>query len=599
MENKNFNTKQEKGEFPFEKNAHYQKKQDENRVIFKKHQDNFIPKNFKNEFLFLPLGGSNEIGMNFNLYHQDGKWLIIDCGIGFADEELPGIDITTPKIDFLLNSKPDICGMIITHIHEDHIGAVGYLWEFIKCPIYVSKIGKEFLIHKLKERGVNIDDVEVHEFEENMNVDINIGPFVVEMIGITHSVPEMAAVKIRTPHGHIFHTGDWKLDKDPVIGNVSNLKRIKEIGSEGVYAMICDSTNVFSEGWSGSEGDLEKSLYKIVKEQKNRVLITTFASNIARLETIARVAKKSGRHIVIAGFSLTRIVKIAHKCGYLLDHDFLEPREARGFNKDKLLILCTGCQGEHNAALTKIATGQHPNIDLEEDDTVIFSSKIIPGNDKKIYSVFNKLILNNINIITEKGHAVHVSGHPNREELKKMYSIVKPRFSVPVHGEQYHIYEHAEFAKSLGVSDAYRVKNGDVLAFRKDGIEKVGVVPSGKMCVDGLLLRDSESKVLQDRVLLANSGIVTVIIVINSSGNLVFSPSIDTTGFLDDFEDADIYKDFENIIRKEIQISLESFEKKDKSTEHDFTDRIERIIANVAYRLTTKNPVIKVTFKVI
>jgi ribonuclease J len=560
---------------------------------------NFSIKQHKDDFLFLPLGGSNEIGMNFNLYHKDGKWLIIDCGIGFADEELPGIDITTPKIDFIFKHKPDICGMIITHIHEDHIGAVGYLWDFLKCPVYVSRIGKEFLINKLKERGVKIEDVEIHEFEENANKEINIGPFSVEMIGITHSVPEMAAIKIRTPHGHIFHTGDWKLDKDPVVGSTSNLKRIKEVGAEGVYAMICDSTNVFSEGWSGSEGDLHKSLTKIIKDQKGRVLISTFASNIARLQTIASVAKKLGRHVVISGFSLARITDIAKRCGYLQEFTFLDAREARGFNKDKLLILCTGCQGEHNASLTKIASGVHPYIELEEDDTVIFSSKIIPGNDKRIYSVFNKLILKNVNIITERGNAVHVSGHPNKEELRKMYSLVKPRFAIPVHGEQYHIFEHAELAKSVGVEGSFRVKNGDVLAFRKNGIEKVATVPAGKMCVDGLLLRDSESKVLKERVILTNSGIVFTTIVVNSSGNLVFAPSIETIGFLDEFEDKEIYTEFEDRVRKEIKNTLDNFERKDKSTEADVIYRITKGITNIAHKMTSKEPFVKINFKII
>jgi ribonuclease J len=560
---------------------------------------NFSIKQHRDDFLFLPLGGSNEIGMNFNLYHKDGKWLIIDCGIGFADEDIPGIDITTPKIDFIFKHKPDICGLIITHIHEDHIGGVGYLWEFLRCPIYVSRIGREFLLHKLRERGINPEDVKIHEFEESANKEINIGPFTVEMIGITHSVPEMAAVKIRTPFGHIFHTGDWKLDKNPVVGAESNLRRIKEIGAEGVYAMVCDSTNVFSEGWSGSEGDLNKSLTKIIKEQKGRVLITTFASNIARLETIASVAKKLGRHVVISGFSLARIVDISKRCGYLQEYDFLDAREARGFNKDKLLILCTGCQGEHNAALTKIASGNHNYIELEEDDTVIFSSKIIPGNDKRIYSVFNKLILKNINIITERGNEVHVSGHPNRDELRKMYSLVKPRFSVPTHGEQYHIFEHASFAKELGVEESYRIKNGDVMAFRKNGIEKVGVVSHGKMCVDGLLLRDSESVVLKDRVLLANGGAIFVNIVVNSAGNLVFAPEIETPGFLDEFEDKEIHKDFEIMVRKDIKAILEGFERKEKGVDADVKYKISRAVGSIAHKLTTKEPLIKVQFKII
>jgi ribonuclease J len=560
---------------------------------------NFSIKQHREDFLFLPLGGSNEIGMNFNLYHKDGKWLVIDCGIGFADENIPGIDITTPKIDFLVKHKPDICGLIITHIHEDHIGGVGYLWEFLRCPIYVSKIGKEFVSHKLRERGINPEELKIYEFEENANKEINIGPFSVEMIGITHSVPEMSAVKIRTPFGHVFHTGDWKLDKNPVVGPESNLKRIKEIGNEGVYAMVCDSTNIFSEGWSGSEGDLQKSLTKLIKDQKGRVLITTFASNIARLETIASVAKKLGRNIVISGFSLSRIVDISKRCGYLQEYDFLDAREARGFNKDKLLILCTGCQGETNASLTKIANGTHNYIELEEDDTVIFSSKIIPGNDKRIYSVFNKLILKNVNIITERGNEVHVSGHPNREELKKMYSLVKPRFAVPTHGEQYHIFEHANFAKELGVEQSYRIKNGDVMAFRKEGIVKVGAVENGKMCVDGLLLRDSESAVLKERVILANSGIVIATIIINSAGNLVFAPTFETPGFLEEDEDKEIFNEFLTLARKDIKAILEGFEKKDKATEADARHKITKAISSIALKLQGKEPFVSVHFRII
>lgn len=556
----------------------------------------FNIKNFKEDFLFLPLGGSNEIGMNFNFYHKDGKWLIIDCGIGFADEELPGIDIITPKIDFLTKYRPEICGIIITHIHEDHIGGIGYLWDFIRCPIYVSRIGKEFLLHKLRERGIKMEDVKIHEFEENMNKNVQIGPFTVEMIGLTHSVPEMAAVKIQTPYGHVFHTGDWKLDKQPVVGNTSNLKRIKEIGAEGVYTMVCDSTNVFSEGWSGSEGDLQKSLYKIVKDQPGRIVITTFASNIARLETIAAVAKKAGRHVVIVGFSLSRIIPIAHKCGYLEGYEFYEQRDAKGFNKDKILILCTGCQGEHNAALTRIANGVHPYIELEENDTVIFSSKIIPGNDKKIYSVFNKLILKNVNIITERGNEVHVSGHPNRDELKKMYSLVRPRFAVPVHGEQYHIYEHARFAKEHGgVENSYRVKNGDIMAFRKNGIEKIGVAPHGKMCVDGLLLRDSDSIVLKEREILLNSGFVYVSIILNAEWNFVSYPIVDTPGFLNEVEDREIYQEFIESINSLISRIILRF----KGQSSDTINAIKKEIIDIARKITSKEPYIRINFQII
>ena len=554
----------------------------------------------KNSFAFLPLGGANEIGMNLNMYHHEGKWIIIDCGVGFADEEIPGVTLLTPKIDFIIQNKDKICGLVITHIHEDHIGAIAYLWNYIKCPVYCTPLARSFLEFKLKDRGYNPDrDVKITELTSSNRI-FHVGPFQLEALGITHSVPEMLGLKIETPFGPIFHTGDWKFDDKPVVGQATNYKTLKEFGKNGIYAIVCDSTNVFNAGSSGSEGDLEKNLINIVKKQENRVVITTFASNLARLHTIAAVAAKTKRKLVVAGFSLWRIISIARKNGYLLDdiHDFYEAEDANSLDRKDVIILCTGCQGEPTSALSKMAVGEH-KVRIQSGDTVIFSSKIIPGNDKKIFGIFNKLTDKDINIITERAHHVHVSGHPNRDELKKMYSLLNPRFSIPVHGEQYHIAEHAELARSFGVEEAYRVKNGDVLEFFSDGIKKVGTVTHGRMCIDGTILRDSTSLVIEQRRKISDSGAVFVNVILSSNENFVFAPVFEMPGFLDQNEDLDLYKQLETLARAEIADIIENYNQSVKSKEAEVKYKIENRLSKIFMKYTGKSPLIKAFVKII
>jgi len=366
----------------------------------------------KDHLIFLPLGGSNEIGMNVNLYHYKGKWLMIDLGAGFADDSYPGIQMLAPDLTFLFENKENFLGIVLTHAHEDHIGSVTYLWDKLRCPIYATPFTAGMARSKLSERNL-LKEAEINEVQPGSS--FAIGPFSLQMIQITHSIPEMNAVVLRTDYGNILHTGDWKFDPDPVIEPLSNESALKSLGDEGVLAMVCDSTNVFNDRHSGSEGELKDSISKIVSGCSELVIVTTFASNVARIKTIARAAKENGRRVVLAGWSLRRITGIARETGYMDDiDDFLEEIEIRKHPRKKLLVICTGCQGEPNAAMNRIAQGNHPNIKLTAKDTVIFSSKIIPGNEKKLFKLFNTFVRLGCEVLTEKDHFVHVSGHPSR-----------------------------------------------------------------------------------------------------------------------------------------------------------------------------------------
>ncbi|MBN9543630.1 MAG: ribonuclease J, partial [Alphaproteobacteria bacterium] len=359
----------------------------------------------KDKLFFVPLGGSGEIGMNLNLYHLDGKWLMVDLGAGFADDYLPGVDIIVPDIEFIEEQKENLIGLVLTHAHEDHVGAVIYLWEHLRMPIYATPFTAAFLKAKFAEKFGTSKHVKIKEVP--MNRRFKVSNFDIEYVTLNHSAPEMQALFIRTPEGNIFHTGDWKFDHDPVVGNPNDEALLAKLGEEGVDVVIGDSTNVFNKGFSGSEGDLKKSLEKLVMECKGLVAVTTFASNLARIETVIAAARMSGRIIVVSGRSFWRIIRAAQDSGYLEDlPDLVDERSMSNYPRHQLLLLCTGCQGEPLAATTKIATQNHPNIRLIPGDTVIFSSKIIPGNDKAIFRLFNMFVKLGIEVLTERDHFV-------------------------------------------------------------------------------------------------------------------------------------------------------------------------------------------------
>jgi ribonuclease J len=546
-----------------------------------------------NEICFLPLGGANEIGMNLNLYYYKGEWLMIDCGVGFADDTVyPGITLLLPKIDFLIKNNIKITAMIITHIHEDHIGGVVHLWNKLNCPVWATPIASSFLIEKFSDAPYK-ERPKINVVADSFPFDI--GPFKLEFLGLTHSVPEMKAVILHTHLGPIVHTGDWKFDDKPVVGDTSDYKRLKELGKSGVYAVVCDSTNVFSEGWSGSEGELEDSIYKVIKNHKERVLISTFASNIARLQTISNLAKRTGRKLIVAGRSIVRMVDVARKNGYLFDTvDFYDQREAISTPRDKTLILCTGCQGEENAALTKIANREHAHVNLDTGDLVVFSSKIIPGNEKSIHHTFNQLANMDVDIVTEKMAKVHVSGHPYRGELKKMYAFLKPKIAIPVHGESAHLREHCKFAmEECGVEQGVRVKNGAFIVFQPEKAFRLGDVESGYLAIDGKLYRDGDSPIFTERRSMGNCGQVTYLVAINAQGRLVFQPELYTEGFLNKHTDKQLLKDMTTKIYNEtVNILNNSSATKDKIAEI-----LTKTIIKYCIDLTDKRPFVNVIFK--
>jgi ribonuclease J len=492
-------------------------------------------KAYHDQLLFVPLGGTNEIGMNLNLYHYQGKWIMIDMGIGFADDYLPGVDVILPDIEFLADIRENLLALVLTHAHEDHLGAVPYLWDELHCPVYATPFTASVLKGKLAGEGVRLKQP-INEVELGSQLDL--GPFSLDFIALTHSIPEMQAIAIRTDKGVVMHTGDWKLDASPQVGPVSDEDALRRYGDEGVLAMVCDSTNVFVEGESGSEEGVRAALHKVIAGCSQRVVVTTFASNIARVESIIKAGVAAGRKIVLAGRSLRRVIDAAQESGYLKDvPDFVSDKEAAGLSPQKLLILCTGCQGESRAALSRMVQGSHPCLRLATGDTVIFSSRVIPGNETRVRWLYNQMVLQGIQIITDKVADIHVSGHPARDELKRMYDLVRPRIAVPTHGEAGHIREHAAFATSMGVKQVVRARNGSVVVLDAEDAGVVDTVHSGYLAVDGTSIISVNSHVIRARRKLREDGNLTVSLVMDKEGGLLTRPQISAPGCLDAEED--------------------------------------------------------------
>lgn len=502
--------------------------------------------------IMVPLGGCGEIGMNLTMYGVNGKWLMVDCGMTFADDNLPGIDIVVPDPTYAEAEAEDIVGLVITHGHEDHLGAVHHLWRRFRCPVYATPFAAELLMGKFKEAGIEDEvDLRIVTGEEPLELD----PFRVTMIGLTHSTLEMMALAIETPHGTLLHTGDWKFDATPMLGPASDEVALRAWAAKGIRALVCDSTNVFSPGVSGSEGDVRAELTEVVKARKGgRVIVTTFASNVARLESVAHAARESGRHFALVGRSLWKFYEAARKVGYLADIDEpLNDKEAAAMPRDKVLLLCTGCQGESRGAMARIANDDHPQISLTKGDTVVFSSKIIPGNDRTLYRLHNQLALNEIEVVTEKDRGVHVSGHPSRDELRRMYDIVQPEMVIPVHGEARHLIEQARFStKECGVPEAHVILNGDMLQIGPGTPEKVGEVPVGRLAVDASGLVLTAAAMLQDRRRLSANGAAMIVLVVDEDSELIEDPRISLIGIAEGKEHGDLIADAERAIEREL-----------------------------------------------
>ena len=477
----------------------------------------------KNELIFCPLGGSGQIGGNMNLYaygnEENQKWIIVDTGVSFADDSIPGVDLIYPDPAFIIDKKNDLLGIVLTHAHEDHIGAISHIWPDLKCNIYATPFTSVLIQEKFKEKKIDISN---YLKIVKLNGKIELGPFNIEFVSLTHSILEPNGLSIKTPAGMVLHTGDWKIDPNPLIGDKINEKKLKEIGNNKVLAMICDSTNIFSPGRAGSESDVRESLLKIMSLKSKRIIVTSFASNVARMETIFYCAEKINRQVCLVGRSMNRIFKAAKQCGYLQNiQNPIDPRESKNFPREKLVFLCTGSQGEPMGAMKRIVKGIHPDVFIEKGDTVIFSSKIIPGNEKKLYSLHNDLVRQEIELVTEESDFVHVSGHPNRDDLKDMYNWVKPESIIPVHGEHRHMNEHIRFAKEMQIPHALRIEDGDVVRiYPGQNPEVIDKAPSGKMYLDGNIAVGENSQSIKERRNLSLNGYLEITLILNNSGKL-------------------------------------------------------------------------------
>ena len=485
------------------------------------------------ELVFAPLGGVGEIGMNLSIYglgnrHQRA-WLAVDLGVSFGDEEhLPGIDLIMPDIAFLEKERKNLMGLVLTHAHEDHFGAIIDLWPKLKCPIYATKFSAALFEAKCAAER-NAPEIPVTVVPSGGRVDV--GPFNVEFIPVAHSIPEAHALAIHTDAGIVLHTGDWKIDPTPTLGPPTDEKRLRELGEQGVLALIGDSTNAVRDGRSPSEADVARTIIELVKTAKGRVAVTTFASNVARIKAVADAAKAADREVVVVGRAMERVVQVARETGYLENvQNFRSPEVYGHLPQDKVLALCTGSQGEPRAALARIANDDHPEITLNRGDSVIFSSRTIPGNEKAVSSIVNNLVLQGVEIITDRDALVHVSGHPRREELRDLISWVKPQLLIPVHGEALHLHEHAKLARAAGVPRVLVCRNGDLVKLGPGDPGIVGEVPSGRLYKDGTILEDSKSRAVVERRRMAFSGCAFVAIAMTGQGELADEPEVDLVG---------------------------------------------------------------------
>ena len=542
----------------------------------------------KEELLFCPLGGSGEIGMNMNLFAygkpNKQKWIMVDIGVTFADDSIPGIDLIYPDPGFIIDKKDDLLGIILTHAHEDHIGAIAHIWPQIKCDIYSTPFTAVLIREKFKEKKIDIGkSLKIVD----LNGTVDLSPFKIEFITLTHSILEPNGLRIETPAGSILHTGDWKCDPNPLIGDKIDSKRLKEIGDKGVLAMICDSTNVFSVGRSGSELDVRKSLLKIMSRLNNRIIVTSFASNVARMESIFYCAEKTDRHIALVGRSMHRIFKAAKQCGYLKDIiDPIDSRDAKKIPRKKIVYLCTGSQGEPMGAMMRISNNIHPDVFIEKGDSVIFSSKIIPGNEKKLYKLHNQLVREGIEVISEENDFVHVSGHPNREDLKDMYNWVKPKSIIPVHGEHRHMIEHINFAKEMQVPYPVQVENGDIVKLYPGKKPEIyDKAPSGKLYLDGNESVDEDSQSIKDRKNLSANGYLEVTIMITPKGNIHNNPILSFRGLPVYEKDEFVYG-----LEEEIEKTTKSFRIGNKQQENNLIDALKIACRKFSKEKTGKKP---------
>jgi ribonuclease J len=502
------------------------------------------------ELIFLPLGGTGEIGMNLNIYGFGGKWLIVDCGVSFGDDTTPGVDVFMPDPAFIAERRKDLLGIVLTHAHEDHLGAVEYLWSRLRCPVYATPFAAALL--KAKLRGTDIeDDIELREVP--LGGSLTVGPFTVELVTLTHSIPEPNSLAIHTPLGTVLHTGDWKFDPEPMIGEVADTAKLEQLGDRGVLAMIGDSTNIFTPGPAKSEASVRKSLTELLGQFQGRIAVACFASNVARLESIAVAAATHGRRVALVGRSLWRIDQAARDTGYLTDlPPFLSEHDAAYLPEREVVLVCTGSQGEPRAALARIAANSHPHVRLGKGDVVIFSSRIIPGNERAIYRLQNQLVGLGVEVVTAKDHFVHVSGHPGREDVEQMYRLLRPQIAVPVHGEARHLQEHMRLAAACGVAHPVQIRDGEMIRLAPGLPEVVDIVPIGRLAVDGSRLVPMDSVIMRSRHRMVYNGSAVVTLVLDRTGKMLGEPQITAMGLLDAEHEAEEHEAVVDAVRDAI-----------------------------------------------
>jgi ribonuclease J len=537
------------------------------------------------ELMFIPIGGCSVIGMNLYAYIWNDQWILVDMGMGF-DNTL-GRELLVPSPDLLVKNKSKIKALFVTHSHEDHIGAIPYLWSKIECPIYGRPFAIEMIRDRLSQFGM---EANVPLIKASLKSGVSVGDFKVEFIPVAHSTPESSALAIKTPEGVVIHTGDWRLDDDPVLGAKTDEEKLKAYGDSGVLALICDSTNVFRDERFGSERKVRTNIVKIVKDHpKNRILITCFASNLARLETCYVAAKESGRQLAVAGRSLKRIERIAKMSGYLSNIPaFLDDKKAASLDPSKVLLVCTGSQGERSSALNQMANNAHKAIKLCSDDIVIFSSRVIPGNEKAVFNMQNLLTENGVKVIADMDSNIHASGHPSKEELHHLYSITKPHFLVPIHGETMQLYRHAEIAKEYGIKNVIVPRDGSVLKLSKDDPKIIDTVETGMLAVDGNKLIPLDGVVYKQRLSLSSNGVVSACI---GQGKVIIKLLDFSCYGLFENSEYDDEEDVKKDIASEIKLSLESVSQK-KPQLKELKLSVEKIIRRALFDAIGKKPVI-------
>jgi ribonuclease J len=538
-----------------------------------------------NELLFLALGGSGEIGMNVNLYGCQGKWIMVDLGMTFADPAYPGVELVLPDLSFIEERKADLLGVVLTHGHEDHIGAIPYLAADLGAPLYATPFTAGLIAGKLDEEGLT---GEVKLVTVEMEGDFRLGPFGLRYVPLAHSIPEGNALLIDTPYGRVFHTGDWKLDDTPQLGDPSTEAELRAIGDSGVLALVCDSTNVFQELASGSEAGVRKGLDDVVAGVEGRVVVTTFASNAARLKTLGHVAQDTGRQVCVAGRSLDRILRVSQSVGYLTDFpETIDFETAMRLPRGEVMIIATGGQGESRAALARIAFDQH-KLRLDRGDLVIFSSKQIPGNEIAIGRIQNELAGKGIEMITDRQAPVHVSGHPGRPELAAMYEWIRPQMIVPVHGEMRHMMEQARFARSRGIPHGIVQKNGDLVRLAPDGPEKLGEERVGRFVLDGDVILAADGTTMNERRRLAISGLITVAGALDREGRARGEVEIELYGI-------PVEEDREPFLQEARDAAAAAFSR-GRGSDDKLREDVRLAVRRVATEWTGKKPVVSVTF---